>query len=125
MQLAALGLFIFEIATWPFEDLARRSDWNHATAARVGARDALQFTGPGEDSIRIGGKLAPEVAGSFSAIDTLRAMAEEGDEYQFVLGTGEVWGGYVITGIDEARKAMLVDGTPRVIDFTLDLKRAS
>lgn len=125
MHLAALGLFIFEFATWPFEELSRRSDWGHAAAARVGARDALQFTGPGDETISIQGKLAPEVAGSFASIDTLRAMADEGDEYQFVLGTGEVWGGFVIVGIDERRKAMLADGTPRLIDFTLDLKRVS
>lgn len=125
MQLAALGLFIFEFATWPFEDLSRRTDWNHAGAPRTGARDALQFTGPGDETVSIAGKLAPEVAGSYSSIETLRAMADEGDEYQFVLGTGDVWGGFVITGMDERRKAMLVDGTPRMIDFTLDLKRAS
>jgi phage protein U len=125
MQLAALGLFIFEFATWPFEELSRRTDWGHAAASRVGARDAVQFVGPGEERVQISGKLAPEVAGSFSSIATLRAMADEGDEYQFVLGTGDVWGGFVIIGIDEARKAMLVDGTPRLIDFTIDLKRAS
>ncbi|MBX9860690.1 MAG: phage tail protein [Sphingomonas sp.] len=125
MYLAALGLFIFEFASWPFDELSRRSDWGHASAARTGARDALQFTGPGDESVSIGGKLAPEVAGSFGAIDILRAMADEGDEYQFVLGTGDVWGGYVIVGLDERRKYMLVDGTPRLIDFTVDLKRAS
>ena len=125
MQLAALGLFIFEFATWPFEEMTRDADWGHASAPRVGARDALQFTGPGDERVSIAGKLAPEVAGSFSAIETLRAMADEGDEYQFVLGTGDVWGGFVITRLSEQRKAMLVDGTPRLIDFTMDLKRAS
>lgn len=125
MYLAALGLFIFEFATWPFDELSRRSDWGHASAARVGARDALQFTGPGDETVSIAGKLAPEAAGSFSAITTLRAMADEGDEYQLVLGTGDVWGGFVIVGLDERRKFLLVDGTPRLIDFTMDLKRAS
>ncbi len=123
MQLAALGLFVFEFATWPFDQLSRRTDWTHASTPRVGARDASQFVGPGEERLTIAGALVPEAAGSFASIDTLRRMAAEGEEYQFVLGTGEVWGSYVITGMDETRRYLTDDGTPRMIDFTLDLRR--
>ena len=125
MQLAALGLFVFEFATWPFEQLSRRSDWNWPGSGRVGARDALQFTGPGEDRVSIEGRLCPEAAGSYGAIDTLRAMAETGDEHALVLGTSEVWGNFAIIGVDERRRNLMDDGTPRLIDFTLDLRRVS
>ena len=38
-----------------------------------------------------------------------------------VEGTGRVYGSYVIEGIKETRKELFADGTPRLIDFQLDL----
>lgn len=125
MRLASLGLFVFEFATWPFEDLKRRTDWTFANNPRVGARDAHQFVGQGQEQVQIAGRLCPEAAGSFSAIGTLRAMADTGEEHQLVLGTGEIWGSFVIVGMDEGRKHLMDDGTPRLIDFTLDLLRVA
>lgn len=121
MQLAALGLFVFQLATLPFSELRRRQEWRHARVQRVGARDAAQFVGPGEDTVSIGGVLLPEAAGSYAAIDTLREMAAQGERYPFVDGTGRVWGSFVITGLDEGRTHLLNNGVPRKVDFTLDL----
>ena len=122
-MLAALGLFVFEAATFPFAELAARADWRHASAPRVGARDASQYIGPGEETISLPGALLPEAGASFGAIATLRAMAEEGEAWPFIDGGGTVWGSYIIVSMDQRRRAMLVDGTPRVIDFTLELRR--
>jgi len=121
MQLGALGLFVFQLATLPFSELRRRQEWRHGRVQRVGARDASQFLGPGDDTITIGGVLMPEAAGSYAAIETLRAMAGEGDRYPFVDGTGKVWGSFVITGLDEGRGYLLDNGVPRKVDFALDL----
>lgn len=125
MQLAALGLFVFELASFPFEELGRRSDYGYASSERVGARDALQFTGPGEDRLSIRGRLCPEAAGSYGAIDTLRAMAELADDYAFVDGDGFILGYFVIIGLDEGQKYFLDNGTPRMIDFAIELKRSA
>lgn len=124
-MLAALGLFVFELKTFPFADLARRTGWNHARSDRFGAIASSQFTGPGQDALSIGGAIVPEAAGSFGAIRTLRLMADEGDAYPFVDGSGAVWGQFVIVGMDEGRKHLLVDGTPRLIDFSLELERVA
>ena len=40
-----------------------------------------------------------------------------------VLSSGYVYGAFVITGLDERRKAFFPDGTPRLIDFSIDLLR--
>lgn len=123
MQLAALGLFVFELASFPFEDMSRRAAWRHGRTARVGARDASQYLGPGDDTLQIGGRLFPTVAGSYGAIERLRAMADEGEVYDFVDGSGTVWGGFVITSLDEQQNVFLDDGTPRRKDFTIELTR--
>lgn len=122
-MLAALGFFVFEAATFPFSELSRRSDWRHARASRVGAREASQFLGPGGDDISIAGALIPEAGADYAAIDTLRRMADEGEAYPFVDGQGRVWGSFSLTSLDERRKYLLIDGTPRMIDFTIELQR--
>jgi len=121
MQLAALGLFVFQLPTLPFDELRRRQEWRHARVQRVGARDASQFLGPGDDVVTIGGVLMPGVAGSYASIVTLRDMAAQGDSYPFVDGIGQVWGSFVITALDERRGFLLDNGVPRKVDFALDL----
>lgn len=122
-MLASLGLFVFELASLPFEDQQRRRDWRHESARRVGARDAAQFTGPGDDLVTLNGVIAPGVVGSFAALDTLVEMGDAGENHPFVDGTGVVWGEFAIVAIDTRRKHIMVDGVPRMIDFTLELRR--
>lgn len=125
MLLAALGLFVFELATAAFDELDRRTDWRHAASARVGARDALQFVGPGDDILSIKGAIYPGAIGSFASIDTLRRMADEGQVHAFVDGRGRVLGYFVITALDERASYFLDDGSPRKKGFQLELKRAA
>ncbi|MES2339579.1 MAG: phage tail protein [Pseudomonadota bacterium] len=122
-MLAALGLFVFDITSLPFGELTHKREWKHEAAPRVGARDGSQFVGPGEDSVSLSGALVPGVVGRFAALDTLVDMADRGDTYQFVDGTGRVWGGYVILLLDTRRKHLMIDGVPRWVDFTIDLRR--
>lgn len=122
-MLAALGLFVFDLATFPFAEMSRRSDWRHTKSERVGARAASQFLGPGEEAVTLAGAIVPGLAGSYAALTTLRQMADQGEAWPLVDGNGIVWGNYSITGMDERRRHLLVDGTPRIVDFTLDLDR--
>lgn len=125
-MLAALGLFVFEPATFPFAGLTRRSGWKHARSERVGTRDASQFTGPGGDEISIEGAIIPEAqSGSFGAIEDLRKMADDGERYPLVDGSGTVWGEFVIVAMNEGRHYIMVDGTPRLVEFSLDLERVA
>lgn len=123
MMLLALGLFTFGIDTLAFDDLQRRASWRHATSTRVGARDATQYTGPGEETVSIPGSVYHEIADGRVSIDELRRMAGTGDAWSMVDGLGYVYGAFVITGLDERRKAFFPDGTPRLIDFSIDLLR--
>lgn len=125
MALLSIGLFGFSVSTLAHDDLRRRCDWTHATQARVGARDALQYVGPGQDRISIGGAAYAELSDGAASIDQLRDMADTGEAFPLVDGAGTVFGNYVIMGIDEARKYLYPDGTPRKIEFTVDLLRVA
>ncbi|MGT2513427.1 phage tail protein [Sphingomonas panni] len=122
-MLMSLGLFPFSIATLAHDDLSRRTAWRHATSPRVGARDATQFVGPGEESVGIGGTAHAELTDGRASLDRLRDMAATGQAWPLVDGAGTVFGAFVIQTLDEKHKALWPDGTPRAIDFSIDLLR--
>lgn len=122
-HLMTLGMFVFGMDTIPYQDLQRRMTWRHEQSERFGARPASQFVGAGEDSITIAGLVVPELAGRYSAIETLIEMADTGDHWPLMDGTGRVLGDFRIETIDQSHKGVLAGGIPRGIDFAMELKR--
>lgn len=123
MHLLALGMFLFEVGTLAHDELQRKTDWNHARNPRVGARDAVQFVGPGAETVSLSGSVYAEIADGRVSLDTLREMADSGEAWSLVDGAGMVFGQYVIEAIDERHKVLMADGRPLRIDFALDLLR--
>lgn len=123
MHLMALGMFVFEIGTLPFDELQHKTDWRHARATRVGARDATQFVGPGDETISLSGATYTEIADGRVSLDDLRAMGDAGEALPLVDGSGRVYGNFVIFALDARHTALMADGTPRRIDFGIDLLR--
>ena len=121
--LLAIGQFVFELDTLAYQDFKRSNDWRHPSNSRVGARAGHQFVGVGDDSISISGWIAPGQIGSYASIAALRAMGDSGQAYALVGGTGEVFGQYVILQLDETGTHHGKDGTPRRVEFSLQLKR--
>jgi phage protein U len=120
----SLGQFVFSLSTLAYQELQRRTSWKHASTSRVGGRNARQFTGPGDDTITLTGWFAPDQGiGKLSSLTELRTMADEGDAYVLVDGTGTVYGAFVIEGLDEGQSLHQKDGTPRRVEFTLNLTR--
>ncbi len=122
-MLLSLDQFVFGMDTAAFHELQRRTSWKHPTTARVGARPARQFTGQGDDTITLNGLVAPDQIGTLASLDKLRDMGDAGDAYVLVDGAGRVYGTFVIEGISEGQTMHMKDGTPRRIDFTIDLAR--
>lgn len=122
-MLMSLGMFQFSLATLAHDDLSRRTAWRHATLTRVGARDATQYVGPGEESISFGGTAHADLTNGRASLDQLRDMAGTGKSWPLVDGAGTVFGAFVIQTLDEKHKALFPDGTPRAIDFSIDLLR--
>ena len=123
MALLSIGMFVFAVPTVAYDHFQRRSDWRHARQARVGAREATQFIGPGEDTITISGSVASEITDGSVSIDQLRDLADQGEAQQLVAGDGRVIGSFIITGVDVRSSSFWPDGSPRVIEFSVDLLR--
>lgn len=122
-HLLTLGMFLFGIDAMAYSELSRRTTWRHGASERFMARPATQFLGPGEDNITLSGRLMPEVAGRFAAIDVVKAMAATGEDYPLVDGLGRVLGHFRIVHLEEAHFAIMGGGLPRGIDFTIELER--
>ena len=124
-MLMALGQFAFEIGTAPYQELRRRTEWRHAQSARVGARPASQYVGPGDDTISLTGVLLPGLAGRHSAIRTLRTMGDEGEALPLVDAQGLVHGDFVIEAIDETQSEFIDTGIARRAEFSIELRRVA
>ncbi|MFM2278997.1 MAG: hypothetical protein RLZZ444_1228 [Pseudomonadota bacterium] len=122
-MLAAIGMFVFSTDTALFDELARRRDWRHARTERFGARPASQYLGPGEDLVTLSGTLVPELAGSYSAIERLAEMADQGEAWPLADGRGNVLGNFTIERIEERHSSLIDTGQARVVGFTIELAR--
>lgn len=122
-MMLALGMFVFSLSTAAYQELQRQTEWRHASNSRVGAAPARQFTGRGDDSITLPGVILPELAGSALSLDALRLMANTGKAWPMVEGSGRIYGLWVIESLSETKTIFFRDGTPRRIEFTLNLKR--
>jgi len=118
----SLGMFAFEAATLPFNEVTRSQEWSFGEAQRVGDRPAMQFLGPAAEKITISGTLLPGL-GAYSGIETLRDMADVGEAHPLLDGAGRVFGLYRIDTIDERGGFHLGNGVPRRVDFAIDLTR--
>lgn len=123
-ELMTLGMFVFSIDTALYDALTRSREWRHATAERFGARAASQYVGPGNDNIGLSGLIVPEIAGRYSALETLASMAATGDSYPLIDGQGRILGHYRIVRLDEDHAFIMAGGTPRNVAFRLELERS-
>ncbi|RQW71343.1 phage tail protein [Halomonas sp. YLB-10] len=121
-MLMALGMFVFQTRSVPYQQLQRATQWRHASQSRVGDRPAYQFVGPGADTITLSGTLLPEFTGGRLDLDEIRDMADEGKAWPLVEGTGRQYGLWVITGVNETSSTFFRDGAAQKIEFTITLE---
>ncbi|MET1080298.1 MAG: phage tail protein [Pseudomonas sp.] len=122
-MLMTLGMFVFQLPTLAYQDFQRQTSWRHPSQSRVGAPSTSQFLGRGDDTITLTGVLMTEISGGVEPLDTVRVMADKGEAWPLVEGTGVIYGLYVIEDLTEGRTLFFSDGAARRIDFTLSLKR--
>ena len=123
-MLMSLGQFIFKTSTLAFQEIQRQRAWNYADNAVAFGRAKKQFTGAGEDTITLPGLIYEEYGfGTRFALDELAGMADTGQGFVLMDGSGYLYGVYVISNIDETKSVLLDNGVPRKVDYTLKLSR--
>lgn len=118
-----LGSYQFGTTTAAYNELTRSSEWRWEEQERFGKRAALQFTGPGADTVTLPGLIYPEWRGGFTQVDQMRALADEGQPQSLVDGNGGSLGRWVIKRVDEGQTIFASGGMPRRVEFSLELLR--
>ncbi len=119
-----LGQFPFTTDTLTFTEIQRQRSWQYADNAVAKGRKQRQFIGAGDDIVTLPGLIYQEYGfGNRYSIDELAAMADTGQGFVLVDGSGYLYGVYTIDSIDETKQILLFNGVPRKVDFTIKLSR--
>jgi len=118
-----LGFYQFSINSAAYQEFQRSTGYRWAAQERVGAHDALQFTGFGSDSISVSGVIFPFHKGGLGQLDRLRLQASFGFPLPLVSGSGRVLGLWVVEGVSEGQKVFARDGVPTRQDFDIKMRR--
>ncbi|MDW5418909.1 phage tail protein [Iodobacter sp. CM08] len=122
-MMMVLGMFVFELSSAPYQSLEQSKSWRHASQTRIGIGPANQFLGPDAETITLSGTLYEELNAGEVSLLALEEMADTGEEYFLIEGTGWIYGEYVIESIKTTRSLFYKDGSARKIEFNLALKR--
>lgn len=118
-----LGRYTFSIDTAAYQQLSHSASYRWPGQERVGQPQALQFTGPGGETITLTGVVYPQFRGGLQQLDDMRAEAGRGQPLMLVDGRGRIHGRWAIERVDETQDAFFMAGAPRRQRFTLQLRR--
>jgi hypothetical protein len=123
-MMMALGLFVFDLRSLPYQQFQHQMAWRHPSTSRVGQRPAHQFAGQDEETIKLSGEIYPELhtKGRVS-LELVRAMGDQGVAWPLIEGTGMVYGFFSITDLHETKTVFFRDGAARKIEFSMSLVR--
>lgn len=118
-----LGEFQFSITTAAYQELTRTREWRWPTQERFMQNQALQYVGPGGDTISLPGTIYPEYRGGLGQVEAMAALADKGMPLDMISGTGVVLGRWVIERLEEKHSTFAVQGVGRKQEFTLGLRK--
>lgn len=121
--LLMLGSFKFSLNSAVFQELNRTTEAAWGNVPRIGQYNALQFTGPGSDTIELPGVIYPKAFGYAETLDQLREMMMSGNTFRLILGDGRILGLWAILSVREAKSNFGSDTAARRVEFTVTLAK--
>lgn len=118
-----LGRFRFGMRRTGYTDLERHIDFALAPQERIFTRTSQQYMGIGEENVRIRGVLFPKDP-RFGGMAQLNAMRGASKSYGLGSSLGVWHGRWFVRGITDNQKHFHPDGTPRMVEFTVELVHA-
>lgn len=118
-----IGPYRFAMSTAAYQDLDRSTAYRWARQERIGANDALQYTGPGPETINLSGVVYPYFRGGLGQLDGMRRSASIGAPLPLIDGRGRVLGVWVIESVTERQAVFDRSGVPKRQEFQMSLAR--
>jgi phage protein U len=127
----ALGAFRFSVDTAAFQALQQSRQWSWVEQSRVGSQPLLQYTGKSLPTISISGTIYPEFKGGYQQVDKMIAEADKATPLTMITfdtrsgsnGRVILLGQWVILSISKTHRVLKKDGTPKAIEFSMELKQ--
>ncbi len=119
-----LGPYMFSVGTAAPQQIDRSARFSWPAQSRIGRRPLLQWTGPGAELMTIDGVMYPEYKGGLRQMQALRELAGTGRRWILVDGLGVVYGLFAIKQVDETGTLHTKFGSPKRIEFQLQLEYA-
>jgi len=123
-KMMSLGMFVFSLTTMPVNTINRDSQYEWPKNQAAGLGPVYQFNGVGAETLSLEGSLIDGITAGTDQLDKLRDMATSGKSWNLVDGSGADLGAWFISSISETRSHLKSDGSPRRVDFTLNLTLA-
>ena len=117
------GMFVFQLSTLPHQQLQQSRNWRHVKNERINRSASWQYIGAGDDTITLSGLLYPEITGGEVSLTALTSQAYVGRPWPLIDGVGQIYGMYVITGLNTTRSELDRYGRARKIEFTVTFER--
>ena len=117
------GMFVFQLSTLPHQQIQQSRNWRHVKNERINRSASWQYIGAGDDTITLSGLLYPEITGGEVSLTALTSQAYVGRPWPLIDGVGQIYGMYVITGLNTTRSELDRYGRARKIEFTVTVER--
>lgn len=117
------GMFVFQLSTLPHQQIQQSRNWRHVKNERINRSASWQYIGAGDDTITLSGLLYPEITGGEVSLTALTSQAYVGRPWPLIDGVGQIYGMYVITGLNITRSELDRYGRARKIEFTVTFER--
>lgn len=118
-----LGGLKFSVNTAAYQSFRRTSEFRWPAQERIGARPALQWVGPGRDTIELAGVIYPHYKGSLSYLDALALQSGTGVPLPLVCGLGYWYGFWCLERLSSDRSYFAAGGSPMKVEFRITISR--
>ncbi len=116
-----LGDYRFSLSSAAYNELSRTHNYRWQSHDRIGRSPSQQFVGAGSQTLDLSGTIYPHYKGGLEQINQMRTMAGKGQPLILVDGTGQIWGKFVITRVEEKQSNFIKNGQPLRQNFRLSL----
>lgn len=122
-MLYMLGTLSLLTGGMSIDAMERNTSASIATKPLIGAYQAHEFTGEGDEEITLSGQILPQVLGGMNELETLHQMRRAGTRFPVLRGDGWRPGWFVITAISEQHREIVGNGVGFVVQHSITMVR--
>lgn len=119
MAMLQIGSVQFQALGPGYTQLSNSARFNWPAQGRFGRRDALQFTGEGEETVEVRGRIYTDYQPGFRILAQLKRLART--PQMVVSGAGDILGKWVILEVSNEQSFPNHRGEPAKVEFTISL----